>query len=81
MAVSFLLYIFVFFTLDYSHALENIIKENWNRLSHPKKVYELYKLLNFECLWLCNDKEANKNSYHYQHLKGPVSRCTKPELG
>ena len=88
MAVSFLLYIFVFFTLDYSHALENIIKENWNRLSHPKKVYELYKLLNFECLWLCNDKETN-NFYAlqdilkhipYHGIKPRESKSLDPEL-
>ncbi|MFN3975804.1 MAG: murein L,D-transpeptidase [Aquificaceae bacterium] len=42
------------------------IKANWNRLLHPEKVYELYRLLNFKCIWLCNGRETN-NFYAVQH--------------
>jgi len=67
MAVSFFLYLFVFFFIAYSNSFEKKIKENWNRLSHPQKVYQLYKLINFECLWLCNSEKTD-NFYTLQEI-------------
>jgi len=67
MAVPFFLYLFVFFSIAYSNSFEKKIKENWNRLSHPQKVYQLYKLINFECLWLCNSEKTD-NFYTLQEI-------------
>lgn len=67
MAVPFFLYLFVFFSIAYSNSFEKKIKENWNRLSHPQKVYQLYKLINFECLWLCKSEKTD-NFYTLQEI-------------
>ncbi|MFN3870396.1 MAG: murein L,D-transpeptidase [Aquificaceae bacterium] len=56
MAVYLFLIIFAF-ALN-SYAVEKKIRENWNKLSYPQQTYQLYKLLNFQCLWLCNEKET-----------------------
>ncbi|MDM7266970.1 MAG: hypothetical protein P3W89_004990 [Aquificaceae bacterium] len=57
----------LFFPLRIPIALKKKIKENWNRLSHPQKVYQLYKLINFECLWLCNSEKTD-NFYTLQEI-------------
>lgn len=55
MAVALLL-ILLLLNLNSTHALEKDIKANFHRLKHPQKVYGLYKIINFRCLWFCEGK-------------------------
>ncbi|MFN7065949.1 MAG: peptidoglycan-binding protein, partial [Aquificaceae bacterium] len=57
MVVPFSLILFLSFIIT-PYALEKRIKENWDRLAYPSKVYELYSLLGFRCLWFCDGKET-----------------------
>lgn len=59
MAVAFPIFIVLFF-LEISIAYEKKIKENWGKLYYPRKVYQLYKLLDFRCIWYCEGEKTKE---------------------
>ncbi|MCS7171297.1 MAG: L,D-transpeptidase family protein [Aquificaceae bacterium] len=66
-------------TLETSGALEKRIRDSWGRLSYPQGVYNLYKLLGFKCLWLCEGKPTENLHTFQELLKEAVHHGLKPE--
>ncbi|MCS7262915.1 MAG: L,D-transpeptidase family protein [Aquificaceae bacterium] len=78
MAVA--LYLFLLFLYsDSLHALEKGIRENWHKLSHPHKVYELYRLLGFKCVWFCQGAPTEHLRSFQEVLKEVVHHGLNPQ--
>ncbi len=78
MAVAFPL--LVLLLLGTATAYEKKIRESWDKLSNPQRVYQLYKLLGFRCIWYCDGLPTKEVSDFQQILKEAVHHGLNPDI-
>ncbi|RME09044.1 MAG: hypothetical protein D6804_06460, partial [Aquificota bacterium] len=66
MAVA-LPFLIILLALETALSYEKKIRENWSKLAYPQKVYQLYGLLGFRCIWYC-DGRATENFQTLQSI-------------
>ncbi|MFN3264291.1 MAG: hypothetical protein ACK42C_05270, partial [Aquificaceae bacterium] len=79
MAVA-LPFLIILLALETALSYEKKIRENWSKLAYPQKVYQLYGLLGFRCIWYC-DGRATENFQTLQSiLREVVHLDLTPEI-